>query len=416
MFKPSSLVTALTIVITVVAVASPPTALAQSLDEEVERLLTDDCFELGLLGGSDTGGAIGPNLDAICRFNTPTAVASTGGGAVSSPSASTTLQGQKALDRVEEERDEGDSASLWSIVKLFDIDGLGLWSSLEYTKRKREATRFEGGFNSDVWGVVTGVDYRIATSLFMGAAFNYRNIKADLEGGGNFETDSYGGVVYGSFTPTPEAFIDVAVGYGKKEYEVERDVLFDELEFGEVFRSISGRASSDTDGRDLSVNMIAGYSHAIGNIVAEPRAGINYLRTNVDGYRESGDSGLELDVRKDKSKSLQSVLGFRGAIVASTPFGVVTPSASFDWIHEFENDQRRRRAHFLEDLRDDPLVFSFETEKPDRNFFQLNIGASIALPRGVSAFALYRRLLGHRHFESTGVTVGFRFEPSRLIQ
>jgi len=50
----------------------------------------------------------------------------------------------------------------------------------------------------------------------------------------------------------------------------------------------------------------------------------------------------------------------------------------------------------------------FQTDPPDRDFFNLGVGALAVFSRGLSAFVNVRELLGYNTRTSTTVTVGFR--------
>ena len=134
------------------------------------------------------------------------------------------------------------------------------------------------------------------------------------------------------------------------------------------------------------------------------------MHTAIDGYQEKGISGLELIFDDRSRQSLQSELGINASLSASTGFGVLVPEADFEYIHEFQDDQRHISASFVEDLQASRAVFSFENQRPDRDFFRGAFGASLVLPRGIQLFALYHTLLGHRYFDTQGVTAGVRIE------
>ena len=54
------------------------------------------------------------------------------------------------------------------------------------------------------------------------------------------------------------------------------------------------------------------------------------------------------------------------------------------------------------------LRFRFQTDEPDRNFFNLGIGAVFVLPGGMSAFVNVRELVGYSTRRATNVTAGLR--------
>jgi outer membrane autotransporter protein len=390
-------------------------ASGQTLDQEVTRLLTMDCEQLGVQGGNGNGhpGALGPHLDAICRITTGIATgSSTGGGGAQSQTSGAHLGRKRAEGRLEElrEGEQGAAKDVLEAIDLFKIEGLGLWASGDYTRRNREVTTFEDGFESDVLGANAGVDYRFADFLVAGVAYNYQNIDGDFTGGGDFDTDAHGVVAYGSLSPLPELFVDGSVGYSWKDYEVNRAATFTEVSGTVVLDRFAGIAASDTNGEEFSTRGVVGYDHTMGGVTIGPRAGVQFVHSDIDGYREHGTTGLELTYEDRTRQSLQSSLGAALSAASSFGFGVLIPTFDFEWIHEFQDDQRHYSARFAEDLRADPTRFRFENERPDRDFFNLNAGVSAVLAHGVQLFAQYRTLLGHGYFDSHGVAVGVRFE------
>jgi outer membrane autotransporter protein len=88
----------------------------------------------------------------------------------------------------------------------------------------------------------------------------------------------------------------------------------------------------------------------------------------------------------------------------------VIPQIDAEWIHEFQDDQRHHGVRFAQDLRTNAGTFAFQNEQPDRDFFNVNGGVSIALAHGIQTFVQYRTLVGHSDFQSHGVAAGVRVE------
>jgi outer membrane autotransporter protein len=391
-------------------------ARAQSLDQQVTRLLDNNCLEIGFPAGTNNPafiGLIGPNLDQICLDNNAQPDgSSTGGGGALSQASDALLARQRSEGRLEELR-EGAAKKVLEAADLFDVAGLGLWISGDYTRRDREVTFFEDGYESHVTGATGGVDYRVGDLLVMGLAYNYQNVDARFTGGGGFDTDSHGGVLYGSLTPIAGLYADGSLGYAWKDYEVDRPVSFTEVQQnnpGIITLQHTGVAKSDTDGGELSAKAVFGYDWSFEAVTVGPHAGVNFVHTTVDGYAEKGTTGIELVYRERTRQSLQSLLGATLSAASSMGFGVLIPQIDVEWVHEYQDDQRHHSVHFVEDLRPQPGVFSFENEAPDRDYFNLNAGVSLALAHGVQLYAQYRTLLGNEDFDSQGISAGVRVE------
>ena len=84
------------------------------------------------------------------------------------------------------------------------------------------------------------------------------------------------------------------------------------------------------------------------------------------------------------------------------------PQASVYWKHEFDQDQRDVDVSFVEDKRS--KQFSYETERPDRDFFEFNVGLSLVLSHGFQTFMNFRALSGHDYYDNYAGTMGMRIE------
>ncbi|MDH5669093.1 MAG: autotransporter outer membrane beta-barrel domain-containing protein, partial [Nitrospira sp.] len=83
------------------------------------------------------------------------------------------------------------------------------------------------------------------------------------------------------------------------------------------------------------------------------------------------------------------------------------PHASVDWKHELSNDQRNVQVSFVGDMR--AKRFTYQTESPDRDWFEINAGVSAALPHGLQSYVNYRVLVGHSFFDSHAGMIGLRY-------
>ncbi len=381
---------------------------ARTLDQAIKSLLDNDCANLAGGGGNN---GIGPQLNVICNIpNGGSDGGSAGGGTGSAQSLGATIENRR------NDRLEGKQTGNQATLNL--PNGVGLFVSGNVEALDREQTTFSDGFDSTVLGATVGADYRVTDRFLAGGAFNYVNRDGDFEGGGDFTTDSYGLLGYASFMPISAMFLDISLGYTKHNYELERSVLFleDPTGGGGGPTQISGKADSDSDGHEVFIRAVSGYDHniesPIGAITVGPRIGFNYSQLTIDSYKESGGSGLALEYDEQSIRSLQSTIGVQGSLVINTSYGVWVPQATADYIHEFENDQRDITVQFVEDQRQNPTKFSFNNDKPDRNFFNFSVGTVLVLPHGIQPFFNFRVMAGHSQFDNYAGTIGVRIEGS----
>jgi outer membrane autotransporter protein len=367
---------------------STTAAEAQGLNDVLARILTDGC---SALGGS--GGTYGPDLAPFCQ----------GGGGAGSSSGGTAGsevrtggEEQRTVYRRLRQRQGSASADAGT------AGGFSLFASADYQKFDKDATEFESGFERDTVGGTIGADYLFRGGLVLGAAFSYAHEFGDYDGvGGGFDHDAYGVLAYASFTPIAGMFVDAVAGYTRRDYEFER-----RISFANNNAATSGPTDGDTHGDEFKVGLNTGYDFYFGPVTVGPRAGVLYRETTIDGFRESGRTGLELAYDDQNIQSLTTTLGVFGSVAISTGIGIIVPQASAEYVHEFMDDQRSVGFRIIQDLSGQR--FLFETDRPDRNYFNLGAGVSMVLANGMQPFLNFRELVGYRDRSSHTVTVGLR--------
>jgi outer membrane lipase/esterase len=356
---------------------------AQGLNEVLSQFLGDNCTRFG--------GTFGPDLNRIC-IASPGGAGSSGGGTATADSRG---GDERQLFRRLRQRQAAASADTSGAT------GFGLFVSAEYQNFDKDTTRFETGFERDTVGGTVGADYLFRNGLVLGTAISYGHEFGSYEGGGGFDHDAYGIAAYASVAPIASMFVDVVAGYTRKDYSFDR-----RASFGTPGFSVNGLASGDTDGNEFRVGINTGYDFLFGQFTVGPRLGLNYRDTTIDGYRESGRTGLELSYDNQNIQSLTSTVGVFGSVALSTGFGVIVPQATAEYVHEFLDDQRSVGFRLVQDLGQRRLLY--QTDPPDRDYFNLGVGVSMVLPNGLQPFLNYRELIGYKDRHSHTVTVGLR--------
>jgi outer membrane autotransporter protein len=383
-----------------VALAAALLLLLPSLARSVQAQTFQEAFVNALTSDSSTclglGGPYGPRLAAICAA---------GSGAAASASLSIDTRGeaeeQRILRRLRERRDGGGAGGADDAMGL---RGLSLFVSSDYESFEKGVTRFEPGYDRDTWGGTVGADYSFGGKAIVGLAFNYSHADGTFSRhGGTFETTAYSPLLYGSVLPAPNFFVDLLAGYTRRDYTIAR-----RYSFANSGVSIPvAVAHGDTNGNEFKTGVNAGYDFVAGRLTAGPRVGFNFRENHIDSYAERGDTGLELAYDKQHRTSFTSNVGAFASLAISTGIGVVVPQATLEWVHEFQDNQRVIYFHFVEDLGGTRL--RFQTDTPDRDYFNAGAGVVLILPRGLSPFFNFRQFFGYRRQSSQTFTVGLRF-------
>ncbi len=314
-------------------------------------------------------------------------------------SGSTQRQIQQRLERLrcEGSDDPACAGAGGASEDSVSYEGLGVFVSGDYQHKDKEQTNFEMGFESDSYGPTIGVDYQLGTSGVIGGAFDFSHTDGEFDNDfGDFNIDTFTAVFYGSYYPTDQSFVDVALGFGHKDYETEH------ADPG----GTDNEVDSDTTGFEFTADVIGGYDFNFGSVTVGPRVGIHYKHTALDGFSETG-AGADLFTYRDQVEdSLTGTVGVQASMAFSTGFGVVVPQVNAEYVREFLDDRERHTV-----IDDGGNASTFVTDQPDRNHFNLGAGVVVVLPDGISPFLNYEvevaNYLEETHTLTAGVRLGF---------
>jgi uncharacterized protein YhjY with autotransporter beta-barrel domain len=427
--------------------ATFPSAHAQVLNDKVNSLLANNCAQLLQGAGS---AVLGPNLAAACTASTGVtgSGASAGGGATAVQTNAASILNRNILSRMEDVQNEQDSSKKSAssmamnpfgflapgMIRGFGaqtpvnpagdasgasfaassqsrMKGFGFFASGLVEALNRDVTTFQDGYKSMILGITAGMDYRFNRQTVGGLAINYANTHGDFKNGGDFNTNTIGATLFGSYLPTDQTFVQVTGGYSRNNYLVSRvaQAFIPAVGVGQN-RSLAGTPSSNSNGDIFRATLLTGYDHPIGRFTIGPRAGLNWTNTHISDFSETSGGGLGLRYNDQWVNSLQSVLGVQAQAAISTGLGVIVPQANADYIHEFANSQRHIDVAFVEDNRANPVGFRFQTDVPVRNFFNLGTGLIMVLPNGWQPFVNFRAMVGNTQFNNYAGTFGLRIE------
>ena len=294
-----------------------------------------------------------------------------------------------------------------------DFGRWGAYISGRYTKGRRDETLNTDGFRYRVNGLTLGADYRVRDNLFLGAALGYTETDTRMSGdGGTLESDGFSGTVYGVWYKDEEFFLDGSVTYGRGDYDQGRKIAYT------LPASAPTRQTFDAEfsGSHLGIAVNAGKEMRFGNprISVTPTARLQYLRAEVDGYREQARSPFQsgaqwaLEIEDQKVTSLTSSLGAQMDYVLAQKWGVAIPFVGAEWVHEFKTSQDDVAGWFINDLT--RTRFSLPVDDDDSNYFNVTAGVSAQFTHGRSAFISYERILGFSDLRHYSVHAGMRFE------
>lgn len=357
---------------------------------------------------------LGPDLFAICTmsFGSPTGTSDSGQSGASAQTMSVSVEERRRASRLGEEPAQG------------LVSRLGYFANINGEVLDKEATEYGGAFDSDALSGTLGVDLRVSGNWLVGIAGLLRKHDGDFARGGGFETTSTGGQLYASFASADALFLDLAAGYSARKHRVNRRAEFTEFDAGDNTRTYVGIVNSRTDGSELSAQLQSGYDFNAGRFTVGPRLGLQWSRTKIDDYSESGGgsaataddegnrgaAGLALAYDDQDVDSLLAVAGVQASMATTPGFGVLVVQGNLDYYRELEDDARLVGVRFVQDLRAEPTRFQYQTEAPVRDYFKAGLSFIAVLPGGVQPFVNLQAMFGTNRFSSYAATIGIRAE------
>lgn len=310
---------------------------------------------------------------------------------------------------------------------------------------QREGGDLEDSFDFDTLSATGGFDYRW-DNFVLGAAIGYDDYDADIDSasddggqlvsGGSTDADGYSGSIFGLYFLN-NFFIDGIVTVGKLDFDLERELFY--VGNGDAALDtlgVSQTLDADTDADHYMLGLSVGYTFYTGAWMIEPQLAYSYRNVDVDGYTENArindtgsSGGMNLRVDDYDIDSKRTIAGVQVSRNYSTSFGVLVPSARFDWYHEFEDDGQSIDAKYaLEDELADELggpfssnigfgsdgtanclsCFRILTDDPEADYFVLGIALAARFKNGLQGFVGWDGLLGYDDLTSNAFTLGIR--------
>ena len=310
---------------------------------------------------------------------------------------------------------------------------------------QREGGDLEDSFDFDTLSATGGFDYRF-DNFVLGAAIGYDDYDADIDSasdaggelvsGGSTDADGFSGSLFGLYFLN-NFFIDGIVTVGSLDFDLERELIYVGNGTAELDTlGVNQTLKADTNADHYSMGLSVGYTIHSGAWLIEPQVAYNYRKVDVDGYTEQArisdtgaDGGMNLRVDDYDIDSKRTIAGIQVSRNYSTNFGVLVPSARFDWYHEFEDDGQTVDAKYA--LEDDLAAevggpfssgigfgsdgtanclscFRILTDDPEADYFVLGIALAARFKNGLQGFIGWDGLLGYDDLTSNSFTLGIR--------
>ena len=266
-------------------------------------------------------------------------------------------------------------------------DGIGFYVIGDAFSREVPQSDENSRFNSRGVGATLGAEYGLAGGV-VGLAVNYSHPRAEFgneaarDSGHSWQIGGYGSLNAGGF------FGQAYLGYGKDHNDISRAGVVEGME-------------ASPHGNHTVAGAKGGYLVPLVGMKVGPIVAVDYARAKVDGYTETGDPALTLNVGSQSLKALTGQAGIeaRGDLVGLHPFVDLTAE------HDFSGTDRL--ISFSQTSA--PVIVNHWAATRDKETYgRVAGGASADLGGNISIDAYASTTLGHNHGEEMGGQLGVK--------
>jgi len=295
---------------------------------------------------------------------------------------------------------ENDNTLGGLLGKRYDVFASG---TLSYGER--EDTNKESGYTPHSYNLTAGADYRLSPKLILGGAIGGVSTDAPLSNsGGEIKSNGFNLLFYSLYFHNENIYLNSVLSIGQTQMTLTRNIAFS-LAGQTVSSSARGKSKSHNSG----ISIDGGYNWPFQDgFNLDANLQFSYLRNTNTAYEETGSSPYNVAMNEQSSSTLSSAINLQLSKAISTRYGVLVPAVFLQWLVEIGNKAETVSGYFI----DDPTKteFSFNSDDPDTNYY--NIGASVSgvLTGGVSIFTSFQTVLAQENYKNYALSVGFRME------
>jgi outer membrane autotransporter protein len=172
---------------------------------------------------------------------------------------------------------------------------------------------------------------------------------------------------------------------------------------------VDTKIDGDFDALNYGFATNIGYDLQLRGATVTPIFRLEYLGSEIDSFTEDGSSAFKLKFGDQSAQSLTTNVGLEAYYPISTSFGVISPNARAEYVHEFLADDNGVKVQYAFDPTD-ASEFRVTTQDPDRDYGVVGAGVAATLAAGWSAFLDWSTVVGLQDFTVNTFNLGFRKE------
>ncbi|MDR3003248.1 MAG: autotransporter outer membrane beta-barrel domain-containing protein, partial [Acidovorax sp.] len=245
------------------------------------------------------------------------------------------------------------------------------WGFADATQGQDDGMRFTTS------GVTLGVDYLVNSewTVGMGVGFAYDRSTLGSDGSRN-HSKGVSTALYGSWSPAPAYFVDGVLGYSRLRFDSRRWVA-----------DAGDYALGERDGTQWFASVSAGYEWRSPQMMLSPYGRLQWARSSLDGYTETGAGWHALRFEQQRLTSSSASLGLRGETNHDTSWGQLLPFGRLELQHDFDGQSDVRFGYA--DLNGlSSTGYAINSSPIGRNRVQIGMGSRLQSRMGTFAAEL----------------------------
>jgi uncharacterized protein YhjY with autotransporter beta-barrel domain len=276
------------------------------------------------------------------------------------------------------------------------LDGARVFVTGDSFSRDVNSSLVTDAFEIDSVGATAGAEFGFGGNGVVGIAAGITRGKARLDNSSaRLKGDSWQGGIYAAYALGP-VFVQGHAGYGRTDYDIRRAAVIDTL-------------SAKPEGSHVIAGAKVGFLAGLGALRVGPVATLDYARAKVDGYTETGDNALRLNVGAQRYSALVGGAGLELRGDFSAGGSSLRPYASAMLEKDLQGDSR---TLVFSQASTPSIVNRFDLGERDTGLYtRFSGGASAQLSRtvqlDVSGSTTAGKDQGNEVSVSGGVRVGF---------
>lgn len=253
-------------------------------------------------------------------------------------------------------------------------------------------------FSHTTVGVTTGADYRFTGTFTGGAGIGFGRDVSDIgDSGTRTNGRALSAALYGSYHPGT-FFLDGLLGHGTLSFDSHRAVT-----------DSDAVARGSRSGHQVFTSLTSGYELRTADRLVSPYARLQYSRTWLDGFSESGAGAFSLAYAPQTVAQVVTAAGLRGERIVQARWGVLRLQGRIEYAQTL-SDSGTARVGYADTADDTWRVALTETS---RQAMTVGTGLDFLLPYSITPGIAYQGTLGlnaHRTREQMvmiRVNIGF---------